>query len=251
MNTVTTAEAGLKKSDIYEIVFKAAMQPDSILEMSDIYNLVNAELGKHQNTLSDQGKASLRRLINSVAVAEGFIFPHDKSHPGWRITPEARNLIAVQGSQTELVFNLETEKEETFVPNTVRGALFEKYCLGMLQRIYPLYSWFHQGLQKNNERGLDLIAEKIGELGSEYRSIGVQVKNHNENATPTEKEWLKFMAGCFVRHIDKGIFITTGRLNSGQRREAGEAKVTVIEGVDEVNRIALEYKYQKFEELVY
>ena len=56
------------------------------------------------------------------------------------------------------------------------------------------------------------------------------------------------MAGCLVRQIDKAVFITTGRLTSEQRREAGEGKIMIIEGVDELNRIAKEYNYEAYEE---
>ena len=114
--------------------------------------------------------------------------------------------------------------------------------------MHPYYSWFHQGTQKNNERGLDLIANKIGEKQSEHKTIGVQIKNHKETSAPTKEEWLKFLAGCFVRHIEEVIFITTGKLSSEQRREAGEAKITVIEGIDELNRIAKLYKYKTYNE---
>lgn len=248
MKEVTTFEAGLKKDEIYSIVFKACFVKPSGLEMSEIYDLVNAELAKSDSVLSKQGQASLRALINKTAVSDGFIYPFDKDYPGWRITPEAKLLIENDGKQQELVFNEETQKEEIYVSNSVRGAIFEKYCLGLLKTVYPYYSWFHQGVQKNNERGLDLIAEKIGEVRTESRSIGVQVKNHQENSTPTEKEWLKFLAGCFVRHIEKAIFITSGRLTSEQRREAGEGKITIIEGIEELNRIAKEYKYPSFED---
>jgi len=248
MKEVTPSEAGMKKDEIYSVVFRAAIEKDRPLEMAEIYQIVNAELEKRDFVLSDQGKNSLRRLINTVAVNDGYIFRHEKESPGWRITQEARSLIEEQGKQTELVYNQETEKEEVFVSNSVKGALFEKYCLGLLKLIYPHYSWFHQGVQKSNERGLDLIAEKLGEVGGEYKCIGAQVKNHKENNIPNEKEWLKFLAGCFVRRIDKGIFITTGRLSSEQRREAGEGKITVVEGIDEINRLAATYKYAKYED---
>ena len=245
---LTAAEAGLKKAEIYQIIFKSAFEKGGTITTEEIYNLLNSVLKNNNQILSTQGKASLRRLINDTAVKDGYIFPFDKENPGWKITPEARELLSTGPTQSEIVLNTETQQEEIFVSNSVKGALFEKYCLGLLKRIYPYYSWFHQGIQKNNERGLDLIAEKIGELGTEYKSIGVQIKNHQETSSPTEKEWLKFMAGCFVRHIDKAIFITTGRLTSEQRREAGEAKLMIIEGKDELNRIAKEYKYEPYEE---
>ena len=69
-----------------------------------------------------------------------------------------------------------------------------------------------------------------------------------ENSSPTKEEWLKHLAGCFVRTIDKAIFITTGKLTSEQRREAGEAKITIIEGKEELDRIAKEYKIEAYEE---
>ena len=214
----------------------------------EIYNIINEELQESDQTLSTQGKANLRRLINDTAVNEGYIYPYDKENKGWRLTPEGRELVSLDSTQQEVVFNTETQQEEIFISNSVKGALFEKYCLGLLKRIYPYYTWFHQGSQKNNERGLDLIAEKIGEIRDEYKSIGVQIKNHKETASPTEKEWLKFLAGCFVRHIDKGIFITTRRLTSEQRREAGEGKIMIIEGIEELNRLAKAYNYERYEE---
>jgi hypothetical protein len=149
-----------------------------------------------------------------------------------------------------LVFNTETQKNETEIANTVKGAILEKYILGLLKEMYPYYSWFHQGIQKTSERGLDLIANKIGNKNNEYKTIGVQIKNHNEKFAPTKEEWLKFLAGCYVRHIEEVIFITTGKLSSEQRREAGEAKITVIEGFDELNRIAKLYKYKTYDEYI-
>ena len=247
LQEVTAAEAGITKEQQYELIFKAILE-NGVISTDEIYTLINNVLKKNNQTLSTQGKATLRALINNKAVKDGYIYPHDRENPGWRLTPDGRELVSSSPTQQEIVFNIETQQEETFISNSVKGALFEKYCLGLLKIIYPYYSWFHQGIQKNNERGLDLIAEKIGEIRTEYKSIGVQIKNHKESSSPTEKEWLKFLAGCFVRHIDKAIFITTGRLTSEQRREAGEGKIMIIEGIEELNRLAKEYKYELYEE---
>ena len=245
----TTAEAGIKKDEVYTLVIKFAIENNGEIQTTDVYDIINSEMAKKGFELSEQGKASLRRTINTNAIKDGLIYPFDINSPGWKITPEARELFIDTNIVTqEIIFNQDTQVEEVFLPNVVRGALFEKYCLDLLKVIYPFYSWFHQGIQKNNERGLDLIAEKIGEVNSEYRSLGVQIKNHQENSSPTEKEWLKFMAGCFVRHIDKAVFITTGRLSSEQRREAGEAKILIIEGIDELHRIAKKYGQPNYEE---
>jgi hypothetical protein len=250
LKEVTYTEAGLTKENVYTLIFTEMVKNDNGLEIKEIYEIINNKLAENSQILSEQGKATLRNLINKYAVMEGYVFPHDKNHPNWRLTNAGKDLIENQGKQKEFVYNTETQKNETEITNTVKGAILEKYVLGLLKQMHPYYSWFHQGIQKNNERGLDLIANKIGESHSEYKTIGVQIKNHKETSAPTKDEWLKFLAGCFVRRIDEVIFITTGKLNSEQRREAGEAKITVIEGFEELNRISKLYNYKSYEEYI-
>jgi hypothetical protein len=250
LEEVTYKEAGLTKENIYSLLFNEMVRYPDGLDTQDIYKIVNTKLAENSQILSKQGKDSLRNLINKYAVLEGFIYPYDSENPKWRLTSEGKRLIKQQGGQKELVFNTETEKDETEISNTLKGTLLEKYVLGLLKEMHPYYSWFHQGIQKNNERGLDLIANKIGERNSEHKTIGVQIKNHKETSAPTKEEWLKFLAGCFVRHIEEAIFITTGKLSSEQRREAGEAKITVIEGFEELNRIARLYKYKTYDDYI-
>jgi len=248
LQEVTYAQAGLSRDDVYSLLFtEMAKHPDG-LDMQSLYKIVNTELAKNSKTLSEQGKTSLRNLVNKGAVLDGFIYPHVIGDEKWRLTNEGKKLVEQQGKQVENVFNTETEIDEKEISNSVKGTILEKYILGLLKEMHPYYSWFHQGLQKNNERGLDLIANRIGEKQSDYKTIGVQIKNHKETSAPTKEEWLKFLAGCFVRHIEEVIFITTGKLTSEQRREAGEAKITVIEGIDELNRIAKLYNYKTFDE---
>jgi len=247
---VTYTEAGLTKENVYTLVFSEMIKRPKGMETKEIYEIVNSKLKENAQILSEQGRATLRNLINKYAVLEGFVFPYDNENPGWKLTNEGKKLIELQGKQKENIFNIETQKNETEIANTVKGTLLEKYVLGLLKEMHPYYSWFHQGIQKRNERGLDLIANKIGEKISEHKTIGVQIKNHKETSAPTTDEWLKFLAGCFVRHIEEVIFITTGKLSSEQRREASEAKITVIEGIDELNRIAKLYKYKTYDEYI-
>jgi len=248
LNKVTCTEAGLTRENVYTLIFNEMVKYPNGIETKEIYDIINQKLKKNSQTLSEQGKATLRFWINKSAVLEGFIFPYDNENPGWRLTNDGKKLTEQQGKQEELVFNTETQENETEIANTVKGTLLEKYTLGLLKEMHPYYSWFHQGIQKNNERGLDLIANKIGEKNSEHKTIGVQIKNHKETSAPTKDEWLKFLAGCFVRHIEEVIFITTGKLSSDQRREASEARITVVEGIDELNRIARLYKYKTYDE---
>jgi hypothetical protein len=54
-------------------------------------------------------------------------------------------------------------------------------------------------------------------------------------------------SGCFARKIEQAIFVTSGRLSAEQRREAGEARVVVIEGREEISRIAKQQGLEDFE----
>jgi ribosomal protein S19E (S16A) len=232
---VTGAEVGLSGDDQIRIALQAIADHGGVATMQQIYDAVSAHLtGTH---LSDQGKASLRRLVNKVATDAGYIYKHNQNDPGWRITPEGQDLIAEPVSPVEEVINVDTQKFEP-LSNTARGAAFELYTLNFLKRMHPYYTWYHQGRRKNNERGLDFIGDRVGDSHDEPRTIGVQVKFHPENTAPNQIDWLKFLAGCFSRRVDSSIFVTSGRLTSEQRREAGEARVTIIEGRREITRLA-------------
>jgi hypothetical protein len=117
----------------------------------------------------------------------------------------------------------------------------------LLKKIYPHYAWYHQGVHKSRERGLDFIGSQIGKITDHPQFIGVQVKFHATDTVPSPLEWFKFLAGCFARQIDQAVFVTTGRLTSEQRREAGEARIVVIEGREEITRIANLHNIEEFE----
>lgn len=143
----TTANAGIYKEDLYYAIFSEAIRRGGRLETKEIYEVANKLLEKEKKILSKQGKNSLRQLINTQAVNDGFIYKYDDKNPGWRVTPEAILLVNERDNnkQSEIVYNEDTNKEESYVPNVIRGAIFEKYCLGLLKTMYPYYSWFHQG----------------------------------------------------------------------------------------------------------
>ena len=240
MEQVTLSDAGLSQDAQIQHILTTIVNNGGVASTQQFYDSFNALLNRSNQCLADAGKSSLRRLVNSTAVQAGFIYPHDpRAHGEWRITPEGRSFIEqYTGIPEETVFNTDTQREETIPSNVARATEFEHYCIELLKRIYPRYVWFHQGRFKKNERGLDIIGDRLGEGGDEPKSIGVQVKLHAPNAIPTNTEWLKFMAGCFVRGIDLAVFITTGGLSGEQRREAGEGRVIVIEGQEEITRQA-------------
>ena len=248
MEEKTVKEAGLSQDEVIRLVLSSIIARNGVANIQDIYNVVNSAMAASNSVLSDQGKHSLRRLVNTTAVKAGYIHPFDPENPGWRITQDGREFLSLyQEEETETVFDTETQQDITVVSNVTLATAFEHFCIELLKTIYPYYTWYHQGRHKKNERGLDIIGERLGETNNEPKTLGIQVKLHQENATPTKEEWLKFLAGCFTRKIGKAIFITTGKLNGEQRREAGEAQVTIIEGKDEIIRLCNIHNVAQFE----
>jgi hypothetical protein len=247
LTLATAAEADINGDEQVKIALQTIASHVGIAQMQQIYAAVNEKLRENGYQLSKQGEASLRFYVNRVAVKAGYIYSHDKKNPGWRITPQGREFLDEISPEPEIVVNVDTQTEEKALPNIVRGTAFELYILEMLKAMYPYYVWYHQGSHKKNERGLDFIGDRIGNPKDEPKSIGVQVKFHNEKYAPTQLEWLKFLSGCFARRVETAIFITTGRLSGEQRREAREASVIVIEGRQEISRLAKLYKLVKFD----
>lgn len=242
---LTGTEAGLSGDEQIRISLRAIIANGGTAQIIDCYKAVE----QHMNgaKLSDQGKASLRFFINKVAVKAGYVYPANPSLPGWRITPEGREAVTDDSIAQEEAVNVDTTQSIQVPSNSARGAAFELYVLQLLKYLYPYYTWYHQGQHKNRERGLDFIGSQIGQGESRPQFIGVQVKFHAISTAPSALEWSKFLAGCFARRIDQAVFITTGRLTSEQRREAGEARVVVIEGRNEILRIAKLYNIEEFE----
>jgi 5-methylcytosine-specific restriction endonuclease McrA len=82
---MTAAEAGLTVDEQIDIALHVIAKMGGTAKMNDIKRAVGRRLG--EDTLSKQGADSLRRLVNTDAVRKGYIQPHDKENPGWRMTP--------------------------------------------------------------------------------------------------------------------------------------------------------------------
>lgn len=244
-NPKTGVEAGLSGDAQIRIALQAIVDNGGTVPISKLYSAVEQKMGGIQ--LSYPGKGSLRYFINTVAVKAGYIYPYDPSSPDWRITPEGRAFVGAEPTASEEVIDVDTSQPVQVLPNTVRGTAFELYVMDLLKKIYADYAWYHQGVHKHNERGLDLIGSLVGNAINQPQVVGVQVKFHAQNTAPSQLEWFKFLAGCFARQVDRAIFVTSGRLTSEQRREAGEARVIVIEGRNEITRIAESHVIPKFD----
>ena len=239
LKAATGFEAGLTGDEQIRIALQRLLERGGETQIPDIYAAVDERIKPTGFVLSPQGRASLRFFINRVAVEAVYVYPHDRAHPGWRITPEGREFASAPAAVPEVAVNVDTGAEESTIPNSVKGAAFERWVMRLLRAAYPYYAWYDQGRHKSTERGLDFVGTRLGDAMDEARSIGVQVKLHKENNAPTQDEWLKFLAGCFARRVDTALFVTTGRLTSAQRREAQEAKVVVLEGTAEISRLAV------------
>lgn len=244
---LTGFEAGLSGDEQIRIALQRMIERGGEAQMPDIYDSVESRIRPRGFALSKQGRASLRFFVNRVAVQAGYVYPHDKDKPGWRITPEGREFAGSLTTPEDVALNVDTGVQERIPPNAAQGTAFERWVMTLLRAAYPYYAWYDQGRHKLSKRGLDFVGMRVGDSKSEFRSIGVQVKLHRPNNAPTNDEWLKFLAGCFARRVETAIFVTTGRLTGSQRREAQEAKVTVLEGADEIFRLARLNNVEPFE----
>ena len=158
--------------------------------------------------LSQQGKRTLSSYISREAVQAGLV--SDPGRGSWAITPEGREFLDASTEDETTVGA--TGLEVTAPSNTVRGRAFEVYCESLVKAIYPGFTWLDSGRYKKNEGGLDFVGTEIGATDGAAKRIGVQVKFHHAEHTPSDTEWLKFLAGCTLRNVSHGVFITTGRL---------------------------------------
>lgn len=243
----TGAQAGINGSKQLRAALEAMVAGGGVATMAQIYHSVEALMAP--STLSDQGRATLRSYINRDAVSAGLVYPYDQDRPGWHITADGREYLNTDVSELDDEVTNAEGREVTVPSNTVRGHAFERYVLRLLRVIYPEYAWYHQGIHKQHERGLDLLGTRMRAEAGQPSVVGVQVKYHATDNAPAEKEWLKFLAGCFARRVDFAMFFTTGRLTGDQRREAAEAQVAVIEGEEELARLASHHGLKRFDEI--
>lgn len=236
----TGAEAGLSRDEQTRVALQAMIDNGGVATSTQIQDAVEARMSPAR--LSRQGKATLSSYISREAVQAGLV--SDPGRGSWAITPEGREFMD-SGTEEETTVAA-TGIEVTAPSNTVRGRAFEVYCEGLVKAIYPGFTWLDSGRYKKNERGLDFVGTEIGAIDGAAKRIGVQVKFHQAEHTPSDAEWLKFLAGCTLRNVSHGVFITTGRLSGAQRSDADRAGITVIEGRDEVDRMAERFGLEPF-----
>ncbi|MDZ4720297.1 MAG: DUF262 domain-containing protein [Roseiflexaceae bacterium] len=111
---ITAAQAGLNSDRQIEIALTEIVALGGEATSEQLYHAVERYLPSDA-TLSQQGRATLRSLVNRDAVAAGYIEPYSDAHPGWRITPAGRVYL---DSLTE---SSGTEQEDT-LPDSESGS---------------------------------------------------------------------------------------------------------------------------------
>lgn len=93
-NRMTGLESGLSQQDLLMTLLGVLSGESKPLPMSNLYQAVNQAMAPRGGTLSDGGKASLRNLVNKIAVDKGLLHPHNDTHPGWTITSEGETFLS-------------------------------------------------------------------------------------------------------------------------------------------------------------
>jgi hypothetical protein len=93
LRPVDISGTGLSRPEQLQVVLGRILANDGVAQMRDIYQAVNKRLRAKGLTLSTQGQASLRELVNRYAVREGYVDPYNRKNPGWRITAKGRHLL--------------------------------------------------------------------------------------------------------------------------------------------------------------
>lgn len=88
----TAAEVGIPETEQTRIALELMLTQGGVAIMQQIYEAVENKMGRNIY-LSQQGKNSLRRVINTRAVESGYIYQYDSNNPGWRITDKGVDFI--------------------------------------------------------------------------------------------------------------------------------------------------------------
>lgn len=163
---MTAAVAGISGERQIQIALQAIVDHGGVAATQQLYEAIerNMPLGA---ILSQQGRDTLRFLVNRQAVEEGFIEPHDAARPGWRITPAGREYLerirTTLGTEGEE--SLPSEAEEPLpsdaqesTPGPPEGTIlrpFDPSAIRVDQRMMSIF----QVMRKVEARDIDLRPE--------------------------------------------------------------------------------------------
>jgi hypothetical protein len=119
-------DAGLSGAEQIIIALRCIAAMGGVAEIRDIYEAVEERMSERGLVLSEQGKASLRFFVNERAVDEGYVYPHDKTNRGWRLTPKGE---AAAASGTAARSAVTSGTPRVFIANFGRGNYLWPTCL--------------------------------------------------------------------------------------------------------------------------
>lgn len=107
LQPIKGTDVGLTGADQVHIALSAIAERGGVAQTRDIYTAMEAVLNPKGYTLCKQGKDSLRFFVNTVAVKKNYLYPSDKTSPGWRLTPHGREFLSTTGTKpAETTINL-------------------------------------------------------------------------------------------------------------------------------------------------
>jgi hypothetical protein len=121
---VTGVQAGISEAEQKKIALELILSQGGVAVMQQIYEAVEKRLPANY-ILSRQGKNGLRRVVNTRAVNDGYIYPYDKANPGWRITEAGAEFIRSElGRQIgDLKFTARATVNFSLAIREIRGLL--------------------------------------------------------------------------------------------------------------------------------
>ena len=111
----TGAEAGLSTERQIQIAVQAIVDQGGVATSAQIYEAITRGMPLGV-ALSQQGRDTIRSLVNREAVQQGLLEPHDPAQPSWRVTPAGRAYL------DQIRTTLGTEGEDT-VPSEAEEVL--------------------------------------------------------------------------------------------------------------------------------
>ena len=95
--TTPYAGADLRKDAVIRIALQCIIEHGGEAQIADIHDAVEDRFPEG-HALNKVGCATVSHYVNTDAVERGYVYPHDRSRPGWRITPEGREFVGSEGN---------------------------------------------------------------------------------------------------------------------------------------------------------
>lgn len=121
LTLVTGREAGLSGDDQIRFALQEIIRRGGMAETRDLYDAIESALAPRGMRLSEQGKASLRNFINTVAVQAGYVHRHDRNAPDGESL--LRDELSLRANPTLNPQSMSIRDPSNLFPPTPRAAM--------------------------------------------------------------------------------------------------------------------------------